>query len=66
MGEEKSPQKRLDKTDKNFLNFKVDKSPDFAMQRREIIPRGDCKSIPCFIFRGSTKNITLKFTLKGY
>ena len=30
----------LDKTDKNFLNFEFDKPPDFALQCREIIPRG--------------------------
>jgi len=40
MREEKSLKKKLDKADKNFLNFEVDKSPDFAMQCREIIPRG--------------------------
>jgi len=40
MREEKSLKKKLDKADKNFLNFEVDKPPDFVMQCREIIPRG--------------------------
>ena len=40
MGRRNYSKKGLDKTDKNFLNFKIDKSPDFAMQCREIIPRG--------------------------
>lgn len=40
MGRRNYSKKGLDETDKNFLNFKVDKPPDFAMQCREIIPKG--------------------------
>lgn len=39
-GDEKSPPKGVDKVEIFFLHLEVDKPPDFAMQGREINPRG--------------------------